>query len=100
VPYVAAFGLTLLVELPVYAFALGRGVLIRAAVANLVTHPALWLALGAAPSTGAFVLAELLAWTVEFGLLLAWLRREPLTIAAATVLANALSCLAGLLLSR
>jgi hypothetical protein len=115
VPYIAAIGLTLLIEVPVYALVLGRAALIPAVAANLVTHPVLWFGLGAAPSIGAFASAELVAWTVEFGLIFAWLRllvkprREPLTgaaqagrppIAAATVLANALSCLAGLVLSR
>lgn len=98
-PYVAALGLTLLIEVPAYALVLGRAASIPAVIVNLATHPLLWFGLGATPSIGAFASAELLAWTVEFGLLLLWLRRDPVTLAAAAVLANALSCLAGLLLT-
>jgi len=100
VPYLAALGLTLLVEVPVYVLALRRAALIPAVAVNLATHPLLWLWLGSSPSIGALVAAELAAWTVECGLLCAWLRSRPATIVAATVLANALSCLAGLVLNR
>jgi hypothetical protein len=92
-------GLTLLIEVPVYAIALGKRAVIPAVLVNLLTHPLLWFALSRSPGLGAFVLGELVAWTVEFGLLWCWLRRDPLTITGATALANALSCLAGLLVS-
>jgi hypothetical protein len=98
VTYALALGLTLLVELPVYALALRRRALIPALAVNLITHPLLWLALGPTPTAWAFALGELAAWTVEFGLLAAWLRRDVAMIGATVVLANALSCLAGLLI--
>jgi hypothetical protein len=91
--------LTLLVEVPVYVVVLRRAALLPAVAVNLVTHPLLWLWLGHSPSAGAFVVGELAAWTVECGVLWAWLRPRPVAIVAVTVLANALSCLAGLLLS-
>lgn len=90
--------MTLLIEVPVYAVVLGKRAVIPAVLVNLLTHPLLWFALSRSPGLGAFVLGELAAWTVECGLLWAWLRRKPLAIAGATVLANALSCLAGILL--
>ncbi len=99
-PYAAALGLTLLIEVPVYVAVLGRRALIPAVAVNLLTHPLLWLWLGSSAHVGAFAAAELTAWSVEFGLLWGWLRRDPIVVGAATVLANALSCLAGLLLSR
>ncbi|HCU49079.1 MAG TPA: hypothetical protein DGG94_04595 [Micromonosporaceae bacterium] len=95
-PYLAALGLTLLIEVPVYALVLGRDrrVLAAAIVVNLLTHPLVWLL---APSN--FVAVELAAWTVEFGLFYLALRRSPAVLLATAVLANSLSCLAGLLLS-
>lgn len=98
-PYAAALGLTLLIEVPIYAFALRRRALLPAIAVNLVTHPLLWLVLPPSASLIAFAGAELAVWTVEFGLLLAWLRRDWPTIAATAALANSLSCLTGLLLA-
>lgn len=78
--WATAFGLTLLVEVPVYLLGLvGPLGWLRAAVVavgvNALTHPLLWLTFAALSPTGgwwlvAFVIGELLVVAVEVGLVL------------------------------
>lgn len=104
-PYPLALAVTLAVELPVYALALrALGLsLVRAAVAavavNLLTHPVVWLAISHAEAAywRAFVVAELAAWLVEAVAVYAWVRRDGRLIALTALVANAGSCLAGVL---
>jgi hypothetical protein len=100
VPYVVALALTLAIEVPVYAVALRfRSAWALAVLVNLATHPAVWLLLANGASQATFVLVELAAWLVEFGLLWAFLRSSAPILLATAILANSLSCLAGLLLT-
>jgi hypothetical protein len=108
--YPAALALTLAVELPVYAVAL-RALLgtrlpsaLAAAVAvNLVTHPLVWWALGAAArSRGGYETAllpvEIAAWLTEAALLRTLLRGQGRALLHAALAANAASLLAGLVI--
>ncbi|MDQ0308331.1 trimethylamine:corrinoid methyltransferase-like protein [Kitasatospora herbaricolor] len=111
-PYLLAFALTLLVEVPLYvgALALGGAGRARAAAAavavNCATHPPLWWFLGrftgatAAEYWTAVALAELAVVAVEAALVgrLAGCR-GPLPHAA-SLTANAASVLAGMLVAR
>ncbi|MFC5753597.1 hypothetical protein [Actinomadura rugatobispora] len=106
--YPAALALTLAVELPVYAVALRvllrarlLPVLAAAVAVNLVTHPLVWWALGAAArSRGGYEIAllpvEIAAWLAEAALLGALLRRPGRACLHAALAANAASLLAGL----
>ncbi|XVQ07876.1 hypothetical protein ACQP1W_35600 [Spirillospora sp. CA-255316] len=111
--YPAALALTLAVELPVYAAALRvllgtrlLPVLATAVAVNLVTHPVVWWALGAAArSRGGYEIAllpvEIAAWLAEAALLRAMLLRAMLrgkgrAFLHAALAANAASLLAGL----
>lgn len=94
--------LTLAVEVPLYVAALvslklvsARWALLVAVAANLVTHPALWWALGSRPALLAVALAEVAVWLVEA--LLFWLavRRSPGLLLVVAAGANAASILAG-----
>ncbi|MFB4318680.1 hypothetical protein [Actinomadura sp. 21ATH] len=108
--YPAALALTLAVELPVYAVALRALLGVRAAAAlamaagiNLVTHPVVWLTLGAAARFhGGYEIVllpvEIAAWLTEAAILYALLRRRGRDLAGVAVAANAASFLAGLLL--
>ncbi|MFE3109545.1 hypothetical protein ACFRKE_17945 [Kitasatospora indigofera] len=111
-PYLLAFALTLLVEVPLYVGALaldgtGRARATAAAVAvNCATHPALWWFLGrftgatAAAYWTALTLAELAVVAVEAALLAPLAGcRGPLPYAASFT-ANAASVLAGMLVAR
>jgi hypothetical protein len=115
--YPAALALTLAVELPLYAVAL-RGLLgVRVATAllaatgvNLVSHPLVWLALGAAARfRGGYEISllpvEIAAWLAEAAMLRALLRgrgrgrgREGGDLVLIALAANAASFLAGLVL--
>jgi hypothetical protein len=112
--YLAAFGLTLAVEVPIYVVSLTqaadvrwRRALVAAIGVNVVTHPALWWGLRPFAHhhgyAGAAIAAELLVCVVEWLLLVAWTRRpgrtrvDLLVLAAASLAANAASVLAGLL---
>ncbi|MEW2358635.1 hypothetical protein [Spirillospora sp. NPDC029432] len=107
--YPAALALTLAAELPVYAVALRvlLGVRVAAALAaatgvNLVTHPLVWLTLGAAARfQGGYEIAllpvEIAAWLTEAAILYALLRRRGRNLVCVAVAANAVSFLAGLL---
>jgi hypothetical protein len=110
--YLAALGLTLSLEAPIYAAEL-KGQFDRrlsstgfAGVAvNFVSHPlaflviapALVVALGAG---GTLVTVELFAWVSETLLLWLWLRRSPGVLGLISLLANSLSLLVGLALFR
>ena len=115
--YPAALALTLAVELPVYVAALRiapgarlPAVLAAAVAVNLVTHPLVWWALGAAARTRggyetALLPVEIAAWLAEAALLGA-LRRPPgarraeaRIVLHAALAANAASFLAGLVVA-
>jgi hypothetical protein len=106
VSFPAALLATLAVEVPLYAVALtalglarpARAALLGAAV-NLLTHPLLWWSLAPRPGLGRFVVAEVLVWAAEAGLLWLALRRRPVVLAVVSAGANAASVLAGLLVS-
>lgn len=107
--YVLAFGLTLLVEVPLYVVALRTAGQIRlisalraALVVNCLTHPLLWWFLSDPPAAYSLAVgvSEVLVWLAEALLLRYGLGlRGPLPYAAALT-ANAASILAGLLLLR
>jgi hypothetical protein len=111
--YARAFGVTLLVEVPVYVAILtgaarvrrGRAVLMAVGV-NVATHPALWWSLRPLSGRAAYPQivtgAEIAVCVVEWALLVWWTRnRTPgdlLLLGAASVAANAASTLVGALL--
>ncbi len=104
-PYPAALLLTLLIEVPLYVALLAapadrRPAFVAAIGANLVTHPTVWFVLDRADASYWLLLAiaEVAAVMVE-ALLLVGCRRFGAARHVATVatLANAASCLAGLL---
>ena len=108
--YLAALGLTLVIEVPVYAgflrselSILARRGVAAGAVVNLVSHPVAFLVvmpllarpLGFFP---ALVVIEAGVWVAESALLWSWLRRDLDLLGLAALLANAVSLAAGLLL--
>ncbi|WP_203928855.1 hypothetical protein [Virgisporangium ochraceum] len=105
-PQGLALLLTLAVEVPLYVAALVslrlvpvRRALLVAVAANLVTHPALWWALGDHPSLGALVLAEVVVWLAEALLLWLAVRRAVRVLLVVAAGANAASILAGALIA-
>jgi hypothetical protein len=109
-PYLAALGLTLIIEVPAYAAILERGLRIGArrclaagAAVNLVSHPVAFLIvmpalarpLGFFP---ALIVIEAGVWIAESTLLWLWLRRDVDLLALAALLANVASLVIGLLL--
>jgi hypothetical protein len=106
VSQLAAFGLTLAVELPWYGgglvvlhltrlrWALGLGVLV-----NAVSHPLLWWALAPHPSLARLAGAEVGVWLLEALLLWAAVRRDLGPLLVLSLAANASSLLIGLVLS-
>jgi hypothetical protein len=107
--FLTALLVTLAVEVPLYVAALvalhlarpGPAVLLGVAV-NAVTHPLLWWYLAPRPTLGRVVVAEVLVWAVEAGLLWLALGRRPGNLAVLAVVsagANAASILAGALIS-
>jgi len=105
--WLAAFGLTLAVEVPLYAAALrlAWGVPLAKALrlgtgVNLVTHPVLWWSL--TPWTGRpwypclVVGAEAAVCVAEWGVLALTVRRDRVALAALSAGVNAVSVLAGL----
>lgn len=107
--YVVAFGLTVLIELPVYGLLLGlAGVRARSAygwglAVNVITHPALWFVIHAygGDYVAAFVVGEIAVCLVEGGVLAVALRRTKVgwgVFVLVGVCANGLSAAAGLLL--
>ncbi len=106
--YLWALGLTLLIEMPVYAGALRGGLslsarpgLLAGAAVNLVSHPLAFLVvmpvlarpLGFFP---ALVVVEAGVWVFESALLWLWLRRDLDLVSLAALLANAVSLAVGL----
>jgi hypothetical protein len=106
--YLAALGLTLLIEIPVYASVLRRGLsiapqrgLAAGAAVNLISHPLAFLIvmpalarpLGFFP---ALVVIEAGVWVFESSLLWLWLRRDLDLLGLAALLANAVSLAVGL----
>ena len=108
--YFSSLGLTLLVEVPIYAGALALMLRVRprwGALAgtgvNIVSHPIGFLIIGPAVRssvgfTGALVVIETMAVISEWGLLLCWRRRDPAILLAISILANGASFLAGVAL--
>ena len=108
--YLESLGLTLSMEIPVYALALwvllevrpSSGV-VAGLLVNLVSHPLAFLVFQAAlhgrVGYGAsLVIVELWAWLGEAALLYVWLRREPWTLLGISLVANAVSLGVGLVL--
>jgi hypothetical protein len=106
--YVAALGLTLLIEMPVYASVLRGGLGISArrglaagAAVNLISHPVAFLIVMPALDRplgffAALVLIEASVWVLESTLLWLWLRRDVDLLSLAALLANAVSLAVGL----
>lgn len=102
--YLAALGLTLLVELPVYLLVLRQFLawlpaLRLGVVANLATHPLVWWILDRFGATGlAFVGCEVGAWLAETLLIAAVVRRDIAVVGLTALVANTASVGAGLIL--
>jgi hypothetical protein len=106
--YLAALGLTLLIEIPVYASVLRGGLSIGArrglaagAAVNLISHPLAFLIVMPALARplgffAALVLVEAGVWVLESALLWLWLRRDLDLLSLAALLANAVSLAVGL----
>lgn len=101
--WLAAFGLTIAIELPVYVPGLAalrlltwRRAVVAGVLVNVATHPLLWWTLSGHPHWWAG--AEAAACLVEALLLLAAVRRDPVVLLALSVAANAASLAVGLLL--
>jgi hypothetical protein len=107
--YLSALGLTLLIEVPVYAAGLAgllevrllRG-MVAGVIVNLVTHPLSFLLIVPAlqPRIGywpALVVVEVAVWPAEALMLYAWLRRDLGTLLGLSFVANGLSLGIGLL---
>jgi hypothetical protein len=105
--YVAALAVTELVEAPVYVGVLAGimrvpvpRTLCASFVVNLISHP-LFNALllpgldHVFPALAALLTAELMVCALEALLLLAWLRRAPTVLLAASLIANACSFAVG-----
>ncbi|MBB5868891.1 hypothetical protein F4553_002270 [Allocatelliglobosispora scoriae] len=108
--YLLAFGLTLAVEIPLYAIALSLGwrvpwrrAVLFALVVNVCTHPALWFALAAMRERSAYpmlvLICELLVCAAEGLLLTALLRRRDPLLVVLSIAVNGASVLAGLMVS-
>jgi len=102
----AAFGLTLAVELPWYVAGLTALVQVRWWVAlglgvavNVCTHPLLWWVLAPHPTLLRMVLAEAAVVVAEAALLAVAIRRDFVVLGLLSLAANASSLLIGLLLS-
>jgi len=110
--YLAAFGLTQVVEAPVYVGLLTcilgvpwRRALGASVAVNLVSHPLLYLVFVPVTDalmrpTAGIIAGEVLVWVAETAMLAAWLRRDYAALAATALAANATSFAAGLLLLR
>jgi hypothetical protein len=101
--YLVALVETLVVEVPVYAvsFRWARLLAVRPAVAvavlaNLLTHPVVWLVLiHGGPSGYRFGLAEIGAVLVEAVVCWLFVRRDPALIVLVALVANTASVLVG-----
>lgn len=108
--YLWSLGLTLLIEVPVYAAGLAGLCGVRPApgaaagiIVNLITHPIGFLVVLPALQPGigywpALALIEVLVWPAEALMLLAWLRRDLGALLGLSFVANGLSLSIGLLL--
>jgi hypothetical protein len=106
--YLGALALTLLIEIPVYASVLRRGLGIGAprglaagAAVNLVSHPLAFLVVMPVLARplgffAALTVIEAGVWVLESALLWSWLRRDVDLVALAALLANAASLTVGL----
>ena len=103
---VAALGLTIAVELPLYV--LGLGVLrlagpLRAALlgigVNLLTHPILWYVLSPDPTAVRILVAEMLACLVEAAVIWLVVRRDGPLLVVLALGVNAASFGVGLLIN-
>jgi hypothetical protein len=109
VSQLAAFGLTLAVELPWYGAGLlalrlvkpGRWwwALVLGVAVNAISHPLLWWSLAPHPSLGRLAVAEAGVWLLEALLLWTAIRRDVALLLVLSLAANASSLLIGLLLS-
>lgn len=110
--YTSALGLTLLVEVPIYALALWAllevrpisGVFAGIGV-NLLTHPLSFLLIqpalaGPLGFWRSLAVVEVVIWLVEGSALWIWLHREPAILFATSLLSNGLSLAVGLQLFR
>jgi hypothetical protein len=105
--YLAALGLTLLIEIPVYASVLRSGLSVSArrglaagAAVNLISHPLAFLIVMPALARplgffAALVVIEAGVWVLESALLWLWLRRDLDLLSLAALLANAVSLAVG-----
>lgn len=102
----AAFGLTVAVELPLYVLGLlalrltglVRAVLLGVGV-NLLTHPVLWYLLAPDPTLLRIIVAEVAACLVEAAVIWLVVRRDALVLVVLSLGANAASFGVGLLVS-
>jgi hypothetical protein len=106
VSQLAAFGLTVAVEVPWYGAGLValrlvrlRWALVLGVLVNAVSHPLLWWWLAPHPSFIRLAGAEAGVWLLEALLLFAAIRRELALLLVLSLAANASSLLIGLLLS-
>jgi hypothetical protein len=106
--YLRALGLTLLIEMPVYATALHYGLsisvrrgLAAGAAVNLISHPLAFLVVMPALDRplgfpAALTATEAGVWILESALLWLWFRRDLDLLGLAALLANAASLAVGL----
>jgi hypothetical protein len=106
--YATALGLTLLIEMPVYASVLRGGLHIRparglvaGAAVNLISHPLAFLIVMPALDRrlgffAALAVTEAGVWILESALLWLWVRRDVDLLSLAALLANAVSLAVGL----
>ena len=103
---VAALGLTIAVELPLYVLGLGvlrlagpvRALLLGVGV-NLLTHPVLWFVLAPDPTAVRIVVAEVVACLVEAAVIWLVVRRDGALLVVLALGANAASFSVGLLIN-
>jgi hypothetical protein len=103
-PYAAALVLTVVVEVPVYAIVLTRGLgwswrgaVLAGLAVNALTHPVAWWLLSGAGADylPRFAAVECGVWLVEALALYAVARREAGLLALTALVANTASALAG-----
>lgn len=110
--YLAALGLTLIIEVPVYSTALAHLLAVprlpaiaAGVLLNLVSHPLAFLVLAPLLDPPLGHLSELaviepLVCLLEAAMLYAWLRRESMLLLGISFVANGASLAAGLLVLR
>ena len=103
---IAALGLTIAVELPIYVLGLGvlrlaspaRAVLLGFGV-NLLTHPVLWYVLAPDPTAVRILVAEVVVCLVEAAAIWLVVRRDGALLVVLALGANAASFSVGLLIN-